>query len=168
MDYFWIRQNREYLNTPVIEGFYQTMRRKDFRPETAFKIPEKNVVFCSSRKSLDFLDILDGQVFLVSGMVKRVFEMYERGMSYKFFCCLNNVTGEYGTYYAPMIPFIDCLAKGRAEKGRTAIWQERITDRAVFRAENPLQEMVMIRLDVAESLLRRRPKGIELERIILV
>ena len=67
-----------------------------------------------------------------------------------------------------MIPFIDCLAKGRAEKGRTAIWQERIKDRAVFRAENPLQEMVMIRLDVAESLLRRRPKGIELERIILV
>ena len=59
MDYFWLRQNREYLNTPAIEGFYQTMRRKDFRPETAFKIPEKNVVFCSSQKSLDFLDILD-------------------------------------------------------------------------------------------------------------
>lgn len=166
MDYFWIRQDHSYVHTPVIKGFYEKMQRKDFTVESAFKIPERNVVFCDSEEKQDFIDILDGQLFLVSKTVRHVFQMYEKSMSYKFFCFLNNITGEYANYYAPIIPTIDCLAERTSgQKDDTKIKAEAIGTSSIFRVKNKEKEVIVVRLDAAESLLRRNLRGVELIRL---
>lgn len=169
MDYFLIRQDPGYRYAPVMTGFHQKMRRKDFTIQNASKIPERNVMFCDTEKPLEFLDVLDGQLFLVSETVKRVFQMYERGINYKFFCLINNYTGEYGRYYAPILPVIDCLKDSKpVQRDMVEVVREAVGTRAVFRIDHAEREMTAIRLDVAESLLRRGLKGIELKRILLV
>ncbi len=164
MEYFWIRQDSRYLHIPMIQGFYQNMRRQDFTIDRAHRIPDRNIAFCDTDQEWDCIDILDRQGFLVSEMVRHVFLMYEERINYKFFCCLNNRTGEYINYYAPIIPQLDCLAEKRTVK----LEKGKIGDSGIFRVKNTEKEMVVIRLDVAESLLRRRVKGIIWNRMVLV
>ncbi len=163
MEYFWIQQDNRYLHIPMIQGFYQNMRRQDFMMDRAYKIPDRNVAFCDTEQEWDCIDIVDRQVFLVSEMVRQVFSMYEKRISYKFFCCLNNRTGAYINYYAPIIPQLDCLA----EKRSIRLKKEKIGDSSIFRVKNAEKEMVVVRLDVAESLLRRNVKGIVWNRMVL-
>lgn len=164
MEYFWIRQDSRYIHTPMIVDFYQSMRRQNFTVDKAYKIPDYNVVFCDTDKEWDRIDVLDSQVFMVSEMVRHVFQMYEKNIRYKFFCCLNNKKEEYANYYAPVIPELDCLA----EKKTNGIKREKIGTSSIFRVKNPEREMVIVRLDVAESLLRRGVKGIEWKRMVLI
>lgn len=166
MDYFWLRQDHCYLHTPVIKGFHEKTRRSDFTVESAASIPERNIVYCDSEEKQEFIDILDGQLCLVSKTVRNVFRMYEKGITYKFFCFLNNITGEYANYYAPIIPATYCLAEGiPVQKNDIKIKQEAISEASIFRAENQEKEIIVVRLDVAESLLRRNLQGIELIRL---
>lgn len=170
MEYFWLRQEHGYLHTPVIKGFHENLRRKDFTVEAALKIPERSIVYCDSEEKQDFIDILDGQLFLVSKAVRHVFQMYEKSITYKFFCFLNNITGEYANYYAPIIPAIDCLAENsfvRKDdvKIKIKIKIKAIGTASIFRVENKEKDMVVVRLDAAESFLRRNLQGIELIRL---
>lgn len=168
MDYFWIRQDNQCPYSPNMEGFYQTMQRKDFSVENAIKIPQRNIMYCNTQNKLMFIDVLDQQLFLISKEVKKVFHMYEKEISYKMFCILNNITGDYGVYYAPIIPAINCLEnKTLRNEDCIKIEYDKIGSSSIFRVENQWKEMVVIRLDVAESLLRRQLKGIDLKRVTL-
>ncbi|MCC8024640.1 MAG: hypothetical protein LIP16_04960 [Clostridium sp.] len=161
MDYFWLRQDRRYVNPPVIEGFYTRMRRKDFVPENRYKIPDRNVVYCDSDKNLDFTDVLDRQLFLVSEKVKNVFKLYEKSIIYKCFCLLNNQRNEYMLYYAPLISEIDSFFN----ENELTLKGEGMGSSSIFRVKCESKEVIVVRLDVAESLLRRNPEGIELRKI---
>lgn len=168
MDYFWLKQDQRYLHTPEINDFYQKMRRKDFAMETAFKIPEKIVMYCNAGSEQEFIDILDRQVFLISKAVMHVFHMYERGLTYKFFCLINNISGAYGAYYAPIIPEYDCMVNRIWRPGEVlSIRQNLIPGSAVFRVKYDFKDIVAVRLDIAESLLRRNLRGIELMKLHL-
>lgn len=164
--FFLLSQDQKYRNPPVIEDFYQRMRRKDFTVELADKIPDRNVVYCDTNRKQDFLDVLDQQVLLVSREVKEVFQMYQRDINYKYFCCLNNVTGEYKNYYAPILPFLNCIAGqgARGNREELKLVRNKIGDAGIFRIPFYENGLTVIRLDVAESLLRRKLKGIELKR----
>lgn len=67
-------------------------------------------------------------------------------------------------YYAPIFPQVDCLEEIKTSR----IKREKIGDFSIFQIKNPDREMTAVRLDVAESLLRRRVKGIEWQRLVLV
>lgn len=165
MDYFWIRQDRRYENSPVIEDFYEKMQRKNFTPERKHRIPDRNVVYCDTFRKLDFTDIVDGQAFLVSEKIRRVFEIYERQITYKFFCILNNLADEYMTYYAPILPVVDCMVKpGPGRENKLILRESAIDSASIFRVKYDEREIVVVRLDVAESLLRRDVRGVELIR----
>lgn len=160
MDYFWLRQDDRYLNPPRIHGFIKKYRRSDFTIENEYKIDEKNVVFVDSKIPLDYVDVIDSQVFLVNENVKRVFEMYETSVRYKTFCLLDNRNKDLKLYYAPILPVIQGDPKSIIEK-------EQKGDRAVFRIEELPYDGVVIRLDVAESLLRRGLYKMRIHRLPL-
>lgn len=167
MDYFWIKQDRRYLNTPTMEGFYQKFRRKDFTSETADKIPERNIMYCDAKEKQEFPDVFDQQVFMVSEPVKHVFQMYEKDITYKFFCLLNNITGDYFVYYAPIIPCIHCITHIKPDKSNITIDLQATNNTGIFRAECSDKEIIIVRLDVAESLMRRNLNGFDLKRVVL-
>lgn len=167
MDYFWIKQDRRYVNALNMEGFYQKMRRKDFTLATADKIPDRNVMYCDAIEKQESPDILDQQVFLVSAPVKRVFQMYEKNITYKFFCLLNNITGDYFIYYAPIFPCVNCITSIKPDRSNITVNLHAINEMGIFRAECQDKDIIIVRLDVAESLMRRNLKGIDFKRIII-
>lgn len=154
MNYFRVEQDKRYLHPPGIDQFIDSYNRVDFSIERSGKVPDRNVVFSNSDYELDDIDFLESPVILVSETVKDVFSMYERTLKFKTFCILNNLRRSHYTYYAPIFKKLD-LHVG-----------ESLTDEAVFKIPYRSKEVVIIRLDVAESLLRRSVRGIKLTTVI--
>lgn len=165
MDYFWIRQDKRYRHIPAIQEFYSTFKRKDFVEENAIRIPEKNVVFTNSPVALDYVDILDEQMFAVSQPVRDIFRMYEPSMEFKDFCLLNNTLNDYKRYFTPVLVSIPCVKD--YFKNIPVLIKERVIESSILRVQDAKEEMVIIRLDVAESLLRRGIRKYELYQIKL-
>ncbi len=172
MDFFRISQDKRYLHTPVITNLSDIiMRRADTSMDNASKIPNINVGFARPEDRMDLADVLDTQMYMVLDRVKEVFNMYEPGMTFKAVCILNNKTGEYGNYHIPVLPEIDCLSSESEvspDKNyikRLILKHEVLEDSAIFKVRGLLTDVVVIRLDVAESLLRRKIMRYNLERI---
>ena len=163
MDYFWIRQDKRYHNTPVIQDFYSKFKRKDFIEDNANRLPEKNVVFTDSPVALDYLDILDSQMFSVSQSVRDIFKMYEPTTKFKEFCYLNNNLNAYMRYFTPVLKSAACI--NRYVNHIPYLKKETIEDYSIIRIDNADKDMVIIGLDVAESLLRRSIRKFELVKV---
>lgn len=172
MDYFWLRQDERYMYLPHIHKFIGKYRRSDFTIENAYKIPERNVVFVDSEKSLDYADVIDRQIFLISEDVKDVFEMYDPSISYKTFCLLDNMHMDLKLYYVPIIRSIDGTDEPDKFCGRVCsekeliIKHEYLDNRPILRVEELPSDGVIVRLDVAESLLRRGLHKMKMTRLV--
>lgn len=172
MEYFRLRQDRRYLFAPYMNTLKDILRRTDdLYIENGIHIPDFNSVFVSSDRSCDFISVLDQQIFLVKVGLKQVFSMYEPLLKFKQFFMFNNRRGEYCEYYAPILKSVDCISsqsKRNPYNGRIEDYileRERIGDESIFRLENAGERTVIIRLDVAESLLRRGLRDFCLEQI---
>ena len=161
MEYFRIRQDHRYLHPPVITNTIDMVPgRRAVSLENSKRIPDVNILFADAPYSLDFLDVLDSQLFLVSPEVKKVFLIYESEMAFKEVCILNNKTEEYRLYALPLFLEMDCLAEGsivspdRSHVKRLCLRKDPEAP-SIFKAAGLMTDVVMIRLDVAESLLRR-------------
>lgn len=172
MEYFRLRQDRRYLFTPYMNTLKDILRRTDdLYIDNGVHVPDFNTVFVSSDKSCDFVSVLDQQIFLVRDGVKQVFSMYEPLIKFKQFFMFHNQAGDYCEYYAPILKEVDCISplskrnpyNGQMEK--CILEREKIQDESIFRLTNTGERFVVIRLDVAESLLRREVRDVCLERI---
>lgn len=161
--YYWIREDKRYRHLPEIQDFYTTFRRRDFVEDNASRIPSKNVVFTNSAMPLDYVDILDSQMFVVSQRVCDVFKIYDPSIEFKHFCFLNNELNTYKRYFAPVLKSIACLKEYKSNV--PVLVTERLTDNYIFRVQDAKKEIVIIRLEVAESLLRRGIHDFELIEI---
>ena len=151
MEYFWLKQDKRYVDVPHIHRFAGTYRRSDFTVEHAYKIADRNVVFVNSEHRLDYTDVIDRQIF----------------------CLLDNVHMDLKLYYAPIIPLIDGTdeperfsREGRRDR-EPVIRRAYLKSRPIVRLRELPPDGVVIRLDVAESLLRRGLFRADMARLVL-
>lgn len=174
MEYFRLRQDRRYLFTPYMNTLKDIIRRTDdLYVDNGVHIPDFNSVFVSSDKPCDFISILDQQIFLVKEGVKQVFSIYEPLIKFKQFFMFHNRMGEYCEYYAPILKEVDCISSISKRNPYNGLLENctlergHIQDESIFRLANAGERFVIIRLDVAESLLRRGIRDFSLERMTL-
>lgn len=172
MNFFWIRQDKRYLHTPVITNLQDIVqRRKDVLIEKEKEIADVNVAFAGSQRVMDFVDILDTQLFLVSERVKEVLKMYEPSLLFKTVCILDNTSGGYGNYHLPVFPKIDCLSKesvitlDKSQVKKLVLKYESVKHQSMFQVAGLQTDVTVIRLDVIESLLRREIENFQFEQI---
>lgn len=169
MEYFRIKQDKRYCHAPVITNIRDiTQRRLDISIRNAKRIADVNVAFSNLTDKVDFLDILDTQLFLISHGVKTVFFMYEPAIMLKHVCILNNETDEYGRYFLPLFPEVDCISESSLltpdkSQVKKLILKKPPKQYSVFKASGILTDIVIVRVDVAESLLRRGIRKFVLE-----
>lgn len=171
MDYFILSQDKRYLRTPFFQDFNGLIWRKNLTTSGSQKIPDVNSLFANSEQEQDLIDILDGQLFLVSNIVKQVFLLYETSIRFKMFCVLNQLRNEVGEYYAPIFRDVDCISdesQFNLDKSfikKLVLKKEMLKNYAIFRVAGLRCDIIIIRLDVAESLLRRKIRGMKLQRV---
>ena len=85
---------------------------------------------------------------------------------------LDVLGAEAEVYYLPLLKFINCLSEESEIVGNTikrcVIKKDIIKEEKIFRIGDVNKRYIVVRLDLAESILRRKTRGIKLEKIEVI
>ena len=171
MDYFLLKQDEEYTNEPVLMDVLKKIDVRNINLLNAHKIEDIIIFNVKCTDETEFLDILDRNLFLISEEMKKIIEKYDSGIIFKTMPLIDLPHERQENYYLPIVEEIECLSeKAELNLNKTVVKKiildkEKIQDKKIFKIKEIFKPLIVIRLDVAESLLRRNYKGISLERL---
>lgn len=173
MDYFLLKQDKRYTNTPRLVDVFNKIDSRNINLLNAHKIEDLIIFNVKCDEESEFLDILDTQLFLISEKLKNIIEKFNRNIIFKIVPLIDLPHERQENYYLPIIEEIDCLSEksefnlNKSVIKKIILNKERIKDKKIFRIKESSKNLIVIRLDVAESLIRREFKGIYLERLMI-
>ena len=149
------------------EKYCYAMTEKDFAALDKLK-----VAWFSGREFEEICDILTEPTYLVSERLKKILQIYDKAISFKgvqLFATAEE-SKQYPLYWVPCFPTLDCLHEETKKQDngmlkRLVLDEKKIGRKPVFRIGGLLEYKVAVSLPVAESVLRRRPYGVSLQRI---
>lgn len=171
MDYFLLSQDKRYSNSPQIKELFKTINSRDINFLNADNIEDNNVLFIKSQENIEYLELLDTQIFLMSENMKKIIEKYDSSIIFKRICLIDYEQKKQKIYYLPIFMDFEVLnEKSEFNLNRTVVKkivldEKKIKNKKIFKIKESDKTLIVIRLDVAESLLRRDFKGIFLKRL---
>ncbi|WP_160690541.1 hypothetical protein [Clostridium sp. C2-6-12] len=173
MDYFLLKQDEEHINTPKLLDVFNSIDIRNINLLNAHKIEDILIFNVNCDDKTEFLDILDRNLFLISEDMKKIIEKYDSGIIFKIIPLIDLPHERQENYYMPIFEEIECLSeKAELNLNKTVVKKiildkEKIKGKKIFKIKESVKNLIVVRLDVAESLLRREFKGICLERLEL-
>lgn len=171
MDYFILSQDMTIPNYVEPVGILKVIDPDMIKEENIHKMDGLAVQFeIKENSSHEFVDFIEHPVHLVSDKLKAILEKYDDNAFFKPIF-LADIKKELQKVYWFMVPKEqDCLSpksefKNNGSINRLVIDMGKVGYRKIFRIKGIAENIVIIRLDVAESLLRRNFEGIKLSRI---
>lgn len=171
MQYFILKLHPAFTHAPNIINWYNVFDVRKIHPETAEQIPYRNLLEIRPDEAIIFTDIITSPYLLVSTLVKKVLTVYEPLLEYKDVVVLDKVNKQYALYYLPILETVDCLHHtslfnlDHSIIKKAVFDRQKTEDKSIFRIGGVKDTYIAIRLDLAESLLRRKATGIHLEPI---
>ncbi|GJM71807.1 hypothetical protein HMSSN036_40230 [Paenibacillus macerans] len=128
-------------------------------------------VFVKPGRTQGYSCIIEHPVFLVSAEIQQIFSGFAPNMRFKTVHVINPNISSQDTYYMMDIPEIDCISSTHStiEKGfvkKLVIREEPIEDQPIFKIKSLIRPSLVVRLDVAEALLRTSLYGLKIQRIL--
>ncbi|WP_058485600.1 imm11 family protein [Defluviitalea phaphyphila] len=172
MEYFMLSQKKNIPNTVNLyittDKFYQ--RQQVIDKEQADEVNEVTNIFVESNKNNFYPDVIDTPIFLVSDNIKKLIECYDDSPINKCVVLTDSILKEQRIYWLMLLDKIDCLSeKTEFKKDNTlkklVLDKKKIGNKKIFRIDGIVEKIVVVNLDIAESLLRRFLSGIELTKI---
>lgn len=171
MDYFLLKQDERYTNTPRLIDIFNKLDVRNINLLKAHKIEDIIVFKVKTSDGSEFLDILDNQLFLISKPMKEIIEKYDSGIIFKTLALIDKPNNKQKNYYLPIIEELEALSEAaelnlnKTVVRKLILNREKIQEKKVFKIKESSRALIIVRLEVAESLLRRNFKGIKLERV---
>ncbi|MBU3134565.1 hypothetical protein KPL40_19335 [Clostridium gasigenes] len=171
MDYFLLKQDERYTNTPRIIDAFKKIDVRNINLLNAHKIEDIIIFKVQADDNCEFLDILDSQLFLISYEMKRIIEKHNRDILFKTLPLIDQLHDRQENYYLPIFEEIEALSDNaelnlnKTVVKKIVLDKEKIQDKKIFKIKESSKTLIVVRLDVAESLLRRGFKGIKFERL---
>jgi hypothetical protein len=168
MEYFQLTLNSKYDVAPILRGWSAKYDTRHIDEDDSHKLPHRELLFVEPNEGVVFPDVLHFPIFLVSKKVLGVIEIYEPNMVSKQIVLLDGKHGMSETYYMPILKSANCFHKdtewnrdGRTFK-RLVLDRSKLGKDAIFHPEKASHTIAVVRLDLAESILRRNARGIGL------
>ena len=148
-------------------------RKQVIKKEEADGINAMSVIFVKGDENSIYPDVFDVPVFLVSDEVRKVMQMYDDSLIFKSATLSNKKTSQQFSYWLTLMDEIDCLAPsteimGNGSLKKLVLDEAKIGKRRMFRVGGISEHIVVINVDIAESILRRFFIGIELKPVQVV
>jgi len=167
MEYFVLTIS-QYVKNPIrIKGFQSNLPVIDYED-----MKELAVGYMEEYKETEITDILVTPFLMVSKPIRDLFSLYDTKMEFKGVQLFGDQDGKKVTplYFVPQVKSIDCLHKSvkinpNSTINEVVLDKDKLNDAAVFKLDRIVQQIIIISLDVAESLLRRELYGIGLEKV---
>lgn len=166
MDYFILKQDSRYRYVPMIKHIQRKIDKKLIHEDRAHELDDLLIVHAEEKEHVNHLDIIDQQVFLVSEKMRDILAKYKEDLLFKVVCMMEK--DKQTLYYLPIFEEVDCLSRetsynmNKSAITHMVLCEEAIGRRPLFKLAYDYETYIIVRLDLAESILRRRMKGIQL------
>lgn len=168
---FLLKQDERYTNTPRLKDMFHKISTKDINRLNAHKIDDVIIFQVTAEERCEYLDVLDKQLFLISEKMMKIICKYDTDIVFKILPLIDSKRHTQENYYLPIFEDIEALDEksefnlNRAIVKNIVLNKKKIEGKKIFRIKESEKTLVVVRLDVAESVLRRKPRGISLERL---
>lgn len=166
--YYLLRLSPGYARPPVIENWFDKINKRHITPEESFRLPYRTILPIRPNEQTVFTDIVMLPFFLVSAKLKSVMELYEPGLVYKEVILMDRKNRLVSLYFLPIMEKTVCLSD-RSEFSmdksmikKAVIDTNRTGNKSILLLGGVSSTNVLVRLDFAESALRRGLEGISL------
>jgi len=164
--YFKISEDRNIENLPVLIGFV------DYIVKARTIDDEDNIVRVKPKRSIKYTDYMDKTLLCVSDVFKSVVELYHHDYVYKTVVLLNKDSGSQKLYWNIEMPDeAKCLSSKTTYYAHNGTLKDIVVNEkaaeglSMFRIKDKLWNTYIVRLDMAESLLRRGLYGFTLKEL---
>ena len=174
MRYFLLDLNPACTKPPRILNNFDDIRKKDINLKNCHAIKKRVVFNVENLAGTIFTDIITQPFLLFSQRVMDITRKYAPHTVCKQTLLLDKENNMPYIYFLPILPRIDCISdKSELNNGRTkfirpVIHADKIKDLNIFWLDKFNSDLPVITLDLAESILRRETKGINLTQVELV
>jgi hypothetical protein len=174
MKYFLMEENKKNPNDPQIIDWYGKINVLDINRYNCAKIPKKLGLKVRNNKDLVFPEIVFFPFLIVSDKVYELIKKFEPNMKKKDIILTESAHGNVKVYHLPIFEELNCLSdksKLNADKSviHEAVIEETLAgDKSIFVLEGINKRQVVVRLDVAEALLRRDINCFNLREVTVI
>lgn len=174
MKYFIVKQDNEYKNAPRFINWFQNYDMESYEAGHYSRLPDRKVIEIEPNANTTFIDVLSNPFFLVSKEIKKVLSLFEPNMEFRQILCLDRKNQLGHQYFLPCLPFISCISPksqfnlDHSMLLKPVLEEEKIPDKGIFILGDVKSRYVVMRLDVVETILRKKVYGIELEEVEII
>ncbi|MCC3378820.1 hypothetical protein ACFQ5D_08375 [Paenibacillus farraposensis] len=171
MEYFIISQDKSLEDHLItFEGLKAANSTLEVTTDQAEAIKDLTVVFVNGDEDHVCPDFIERPVLLVSDTLKKVISMYDEHVIFKCAVLTNIKMESQSTYWLMLVDRLDCLSDQTVfdKAGRIqhiVIDLEKARGHAVFRIKGIDETMLVINLEITESILRRELFGMKIEKV---
>ncbi|KNY27947.1 imm11 family protein [Pseudobacteroides cellulosolvens] len=171
MDYFLLKQDERYKDLPVITQLSGKIDIKNLNYQDIHNVADTVIFYVKATPESSYLDILNRDLFLVSEKLKNLFEKYQPDALFKTIVLIDSENKKQEKYFLPVFKKVDALSpkceftRDKSVITKLILKKEGIMDHKIFSVSDGAKPTIIVRLDAAESILRRYLNGICLKRI---
>ena len=173
MDYFVMSQDKRIMNAPKLTfpSQVETPKHLDLNPYLG-KMLLINVKSSVLNEYPDYMEALvnfKAPVMFISDKVKKIVSIYQRNITFQLARLIERDRGHQEVYHVMDVPEVDCISESTVRDlggnvKELILDEEKIGVNRIFRVKG-YEKRLIVRLDVAESLLRRDAAGICFEKV---
>jgi len=172
MKYFILSQEKNIPNTVklYVKANSPNEPQTELLKEDKAKVKQVTMVEVESSADNFFPSVIEEPVYMISDMVKKVICMYTDEVVWKTAVLLDHGLKQQNIYWLPLVDKIDCLSEKATFKKdgyieNLIINNEKIGNNKIFRIAGIKEKILVINLDIVESVLRRFPDGMKIKEI---
>ena len=172
MDFFMMTQDRTIPHTVEPVGILKVIDREMIKKENIHKL-DGNIPAQLSIKDdskAEYVDFIECPLTLVSDRLKELLVKYDDGIFFKPILLADIKRSRQEIYWLMIPKSVDCLLP-ESEFNKNGTLKNAVIDTGrigfskIFKINGIMENIIAIRLDLAESILRRDFAGISLKRI---
>jgi hypothetical protein len=162
MHYFIIRQDKSLTTAPKIISYKSSLFNKR-------NLTDKiSIMYVQKNNTIDFVDFIDEPLLLVSDSFKEILKKYSPSFEYKAVVLTEPEKQVQQVYWNVELPEVKCLSP-KTEYYPNGLIKKMVIDvrqaegYSMFKINNKIETYCIIRLELAESILRRGMWGFVLD-----
>lgn len=168
MEYFKLLQDKNYSNGPKIVNWYGKINTQEICYGNAHKFPERMLFHVESDKEMCFTEVVLQPFLLVDSECKKMFQLYEPKTPFRNVVLLDAKYKRMNLYQMPFLKKVELVEKKMLAEGEALIVkmpEKELVRKSIFQIVDKEKTVTIIRLDLLESILRRKANGFKIEPV---
>jgi len=165
-----MKEDEKCLYVPKVYNRYEAITERKISIENFDSIKDKNILKIKSEENTIFTGVITDPFLMMHESVFRVVKRYDSNVAAKKFVFLDYDWNHSQLYFMPKLSYIDCLCREkcifineRSSKYKHIVLDaSKVPSKSIFWIFDNKGYVPVVNLDLAESILRKEVRGIEL------